>query len=242
MSEEEKVEEQIENTEEVTEDTPVVEETPEAKIERLEGEKVALEKRHESLMNDQSTLGRRYKDLQSGQTATDSRIAELEAQLRQVATPKEEGSGYLDMNDPAVAKKWFHEQARELMSEENRQQKAYEIQYEKNVRDLLEENEEMSADERKTIYDILETQKDNMFNDPLQDAQWNIEKSQLKMYKGIATGKVAKNPNIRQEKAVGTGVGGGGTVETTTKKKEVDSPEIAKLKETMAKVDKSRGW
>ena len=82
---------------------------------------------------------------------------------------------------------------------------------------------------------ILETQRVNVYENPLMDAQHNLRLAQGMYYENVVRGGVeVKNQNIRQEKPVGTGVGGEGTGDTSAKKKTQDTPEMAKMKEGFA--------
>lgn len=215
------------------------EETSEEKLARLELENEDLKSKQEDLHKLKSQLGR-VESLQSKYDFTTSELNNLRQRLDNMSQqPKNEDGEYLDMTDPTVAKKWLRNELRELSTEEESFQNAYSTKYEKSIKDILD-TESLTAEERKSIMEGLGKQKENVFNDPVLDAKYNLDKVKLNYYQSIAKTGTKKNPNIRQEKAVATGVGGSGTETQTTKTN--DSSEAIAIKNSFAQYKKMRGY
>lgn len=239
MQEEEMLEDNVDKTIE-TEKVQIEEvsqqETAEDKLARLELEN---KEKQEDLHKLKSQLGR-VESLQSKYDSTISELNSLRQRLDNMSQPsKGEDGEYLDMTDPIVAKKWLRNELRQLSTEEASFQDAYSTKYEKSVKDILD-TESLTAEERKSIMEGLGKQKENVFNDPILDAKYNLDKVKLNYYQSIAKTGTKTNPNIRQEKAVGTGVGGKGTV--TQAPKTNDSTEAIAIKNSFAQYKKMRGY
>ena len=240
MSDTENVhEESIENNEETTEEEVV--ETDADKLVRLTAENAELSQKFDTVNNEKSQMGRRVKELQDYQKTNDATVQSLQNAFNDMNKPKEEDGEFVDLTNPVIAKKWFQEQASELMRNQDNAQSQYEQAYEKNVNDLMNENESLSAEEKQSIMKKLESQKDNMFNDALRDAQYNINIAKGQHYEDIARGGTVTNKHIKEEKPVGTGVGGTGT-KTQSAKKPTLTPGEQKIKDQFAADKAQRGW
>jgi len=214
-------------------------ETPEEKMARLETENVAFTEKEKTLLQDQSLLGRRYKELQEGQDYTNRTIQNLNEEIANLKTPKKD-TDFRDLNDPLEADKWFNEKVNERIGIDNKAQREYSNDYERRIK-KLEDDDSISAEERKAVHGILEKQKDNIFNDPQRDAEWNFKEAQRLYYREQLSDTTPKNLNLKRDKLKGGGVGGDGTIEPT-KKKADEGPEATKIKAAFAMEKKMRGW
>ncbi len=237
FAEEEKVEE-TETTEEETTQGEVTE-TPEQEIERLKAEKAKLEEDKQKHNQEKSHLGVKFQELVRNQELSVGTINNMKSEIDSLKAPKED-ENYLDMNDPKTRDRWFDKRVNDRINSDNTAQKEYSNQYDRDIRKLVED-EGMDAEEKEAVYAKLKTQKDNVFNDPTRDAGHNLREAQRLYYKEKLSGSVTKNLNLKKDKPVGTGVGGGGTQEGT-KKKAPESPELAKLRESIARAKELRGW
>ena len=219
------------------------EETPEQKIERLEGEKAKLEEDKQKHNQEKSHLGVKFQELVRNQELSAGTISNMKTEIDSLKAPKED-ENFLDMNDPKTRDRWFDQRVNDRINNDNKEQRQYTNQYEREVK-KLEDEEKMNgvdAEERDGVHKILEgEQKENKFNEPIEDAKYNYEKAQRLYYKEKLSGSTTKNLNLKKEKPVGTGVGGGGTQEGT-KKKPPELPELVKLREAMSRAKELRGW
>lgn len=205
------------------------EETAEEKIQRLETQNAEFIEKEKNMLNEHSQLGRRNKELLDRQDNSDKRLNEL---IRNMNQPKEVNENYINMDDPAERSKWFKQEAMGLMSEQDREQKEFSDQYDKDVDKILKERE-TDAEEYEYIKGALETQKRNIVDDTKLSAELNIDKVSTKYWKEKASGATNKTLNLKRDTAKGAGVGGSGTVEPT-KKKAVDTPAMASLRKSIA--------
>ncbi len=237
MLADEEVKDEVEEEVELEEEEKKEVETPEEKMQRLETQNAEFIEKEKSMMNEHSQLGRRNKELLDRQDKADARLAELAANMNK---PKQEDAGFRDLNDPAEANKWFDEKVNERMAKDDREQKEYSTQYDKDVDKLLDERG-VDAEEREFIMSGLEKQKKNMFDDTRLSAEVNIDKVSNTYWKEKATGATNKTLNLKRDTAKGAGVGGTGTAEPT-KKKTVDTPAMTSLKSAFATEKQMRSW
>ncbi len=215
------------------------EETPEQEIERLKAEKVKWEEDRQKFNQEKSHLGVKFQELVRNQELSAGTISNMKSEIDSLKAPKQDPE-FRDLNDPAVADRWFEDKVNQRINKDNTAQKEYSNQYDRDIRKLVED-EGMDAEEKEAVYAKLETQKDNVFNDSARDAEHNLREAQRLYYKEKLSGSATKNLNLKKEKPVGTGVGGGGTQEGT-KKKPPESPELVKLREAMSRAKELRGW
>ncbi len=223
------------------EDTEQTVETDAEKLTRLTAENAELVQKNAEAHNERSQMGRRVRELQDYQKTNDATIQNLQQSMDRMNQPKEEEDGYIDMTNPNIARNTIKNEIYDFMTNQNNAQLQYETKYEKHANDLMNENESLTPEERQAIMTMLKTQKDNMFNDPLRDAQYNINIAKGKYYEDVAKGSGVVNKHIKGEKPVGTGVGGAGTKVQSTKKTSL-TPAEQKLKDQFAAGKTERGW
>ncbi len=223
---------------------PVVEEepkeTPEQELERLRGEAVTLQADKQSLLDEKAGLGRKQKELQDNYNNLSTNVAGLTEQLRQSQQPKEPDDGYLDLNDPKIAKQWFEQQVDERVKNDNQAQKVYADNYDKEIVAIMDKRG-IADDEKKDILDRLEFQKEYKFGDAALDAERNFVLAREQVLTDRLNVASGKKINRKGDKAVSTGVGGSGTAVQVGKKDDL-GPEAASLKDMFDKQKEQRHW